>query len=433
MQLLDERFDKLLVVLALESDKAGDVRIACLALRVCVLRESSHLGGMLRAVEADDLFEHQGVRHAVRDVPVGTQLMRHRVADAEECVRKRHTCHCGRICHALTRLCVVAALLVCAGQIIKDELDRFLRNAVGEVGRHDGCDRLERVAHCVDTRAGGKSLGNGHHEIGVDDRHIGHEFVVSKRILGARLLVGDDRERRHFRTGTCRRGNSDEQRLVAHVREGIDTLADIHKAHRHILEIYFGVLIHDPHDLCSIHGRTAADRDDDVGLEVAHLLDALVCAGKRGIGRDVEEGRVRDALLVENARDLLGETALEQELVGDDERLLLVIDLVTKLLEGDTQATAFEIDLLRCSEPQHIFLPFRNGLDIDEVLDAHVLGDGVAAPRTAAQREGCGELEVVKITDAAMRGRRVDDDTAGLHDGAEVRDLVRARLHVDIQ
>ena len=193
------------------------------------------------------------------------------------------------------------------------------------------------------------------------------------------------------------------------------------------------MLVHHPHDLGSVHGRTAADRNDDVGSEVAHLPDAFVRAGERGIGRDVEEGRMRDALCVEDIGDLLGEAALIEESVGDDERLLLIVDLMSEFLEGNSEASALEIDLFGSSEPQHIFLPFRNGFVIDEVLDADVLRDGVAAPRAAAEGERRRHLEVVKIADTAVRRRRVDDDTAGLHDGAEALDLVLTRLDVDIE
>ena len=61
------------------------------------------------------------------------------------------------------------------------------------------------------------------------------------------------------------------------------------------------------------------------------------------------------------------------------------------------------VNLLRCAEPQHILSPLGNGLDIQQVLNTNVLGNGVAAPGAAAQCEGRSKLEVVEVADATLR------------------------------
>ena len=55
-----------------------------------------------------------------------------------------------------------------------------------------------------------------------------------------------------------------------------------------------------------------------------------VRAGERGIGRYVEERRVRDPFRIENIGDLFRESALIQESVSDDARLLLMIALTAE-------------------------------------------------------------------------------------------------------
>ena len=58
-----------------------------------------------------------------------------------------------------------------------------------------------------------------------------------------------------------------------------------------------------------------------------------------------------------------------------------------QFVKGNRHAALLEINLLRYSGTKHILSPLGNRLDIDEVLNAHVLGNGVAAPGTTAQRK----------------------------------------------
>ena len=61
------------------------------------------------------------------------------------------------------------------------------------------------------------------------------------------------------------------------------------------------------------------------------------------------------------------------------------------------------------TEPQHILPSLCNGLDVHQVLDPNVLGDGVAAPGAAAQGQGrLAMLEVVQVADTALRGGGID-------------------------
>ena len=92
---------------------------------------------------------------------------------------------------------------------------------------------------------------------------------------------------------------------------------------------------------------------------------------------------------------------MEKEAVGNNESSFLAHNLL-KLAQGNGQAAFFDINLFRCSEPQHILSPFGNGFDIEKMLYSDVLADGVSAPGAAAEGERRGELEVVKVADAAV-------------------------------
>ena len=322
----------------------------------------------------------------------------------------------------------VVGVVVGARQVLEDELHGTQGKAVGVVGRHDRDIGLEGVREDIDARGGGQALGLGHHVVGVDNGHVGHELVVGQRPLGAGLGVGDDGERRHLGAGAGGGGDGHEEGLGAALGVLVDALADVHEVHGHVLEALLGVLIHGPHDLAGVHGGAAADGDDAVGVEGAQQLQALQAVLQLGVGRDGPEARVGDALLVKRRLDLRGEAGGVQEGVGHDEGALLAVDL-GELAQGDGHAALLEEDLLGGTEPQHVLTPLCDGLDVEQVLGADVAGDGVAAPGAAAQREGGSHLEVIEVADAALGGGGVDEDAAGLHGLVVLLDLL---LLVDV-
>ncbi|CDD01390.1 unknown [Ruminococcus sp. CAG:382] len=310
------------------------------------------------------------------------ELMRHGVHYAEERIRKRHTCHCCCICHLFARFGIrhaCAGTVVCSGEIFEYILECTECKTVRVVGRHHGSICLKAVADSVDTGCGGESSRCAHHHVCVHDCHLGHELIVGKRVLDSGVFVCDDRERCYFGAcaGRCRDGN--EICLVAHVREGVDSLADVHEAHCHVKKVCFGMLIEHPHDLACVHCGAAADCDNAVGLERRHELCAFDCTAQRGVGRDIRECGMHDSHGIELVFDGLCEAAAVKEAVGYDECLLLVHD-GAQLVESDRQTALLDIYLFRRSEPQHVFSPLRHGLDVDKMLHADVFGHGVAAP-----------------------------------------------------
>ena len=358
--------------------------------------------------------------------------MSHRVAYAEERVSESHTCEGGSVCHFLSRFRVVSAEAVSSGQIVEYKFGRLERETVCIVGSHHGSDSFECVSESVDTGSAGQSLGDIHHEISVDYRHIGKQFVVCERIFSTRLFVGYNCERGHFTTRTCGGRDSYEISLVAHMREGVYPLSDIHKSHSEILEVDFGMLVKRPHYLTCVHCGAAADSDYDVRLERRHSLCAFLSASESRVRSYVVESRMNYAHLVQSVCDSLCEAALVEEGIGYDKRLLLIHN-VFEFSESDAQTTLLEINLFGCSEPQHILSPFRDRLDIDKMFNAYVFADAVTAPAAAAQREGGSQFEVVQVADTALRRRSVDKDTARLHSALEFFHLVFARLDVDVK
>ena len=98
--------------------------------------------------------------------------------------------------------------------------------------------------------------------------------------------------------------------------------------------------------------------------------------------------------------------------------------VILQLPQGNRRAALLEVDLLRQSQPQHVLSPLRHGLDVQQLMDIGLTGEGASAPGAGSQRQGRGGIKVVEITDAAKGGGHVDQHPGGLHLGAEGVDLL---------
>ena len=431
LQLLDggtQVIQLLLVVPAPDTQGVRHLGIALQGVGVVILGEGAHLGRDLSGVEPEHVADHQGVGHSVGQVVEGTQLVGHGVAHSQKGIGEGHARHRGGIGHLLPGLRVAGAVVIGPGQVSEDHLEGPQGDAVGVVGGHHRGVGLQGVGDSVDARSGGEPLGGVHHHVRVHDGHGGHQLIVRQGVLHPGALVGDDGKGGHLRAGAGGGGDGDESGLLPHLGESVHPLADVHESHGHVHEIGLGVLVHHPHDLARVHGRAAADGDDAVRSEGPHPLRARLGTGQGGVGSHVIEHVIGDAHLVQLVGDRLSVTVCVQELVGDNERPLLVHHLP----QGHGQAALLEIHLLRCPEPEHVLSPLRHGLDIQQMLDAHVLRHGVAAPGAAAQSQGWGQLEVVQVADASLGGGGVHQDAAGLHPLGEAVQLLPLSHRIEV-
>ena len=174
---------------------------------------------------------------------------------------------------ALGHIAVVAAY-----QIRLDHLDGMQGQRIGKVAVRGGNVCLNGVGHGIHTGMGNQLFGHGVGQFRVDDGHIGGDLKVGDGILDALVIVGDDGERRHFRSRAGRGGDSAEMSFAAQRRDA-EYLA-------HILKGDVRVFVFDPHRFGSVDGGTAADGDDPVGLEFLHGGRALHDGFHRRVGFD---------------------------------------------------------------------------------------------------------------------------------------------------
>ena len=191
------------------------------------------------------------------------------------------------------------------------------------------------------------------------------------------------------------------------------------------------MFVQHPHDFACVHCTAAAQRDYYVGGKGAHLFRTCLGACKRGVGRNVEEAGMCNAHFVEFVLNRLGVAVVVQETVRNDKRLLFVHHRL-KFVKSNGQTTFFDVNLLRCTEPQHIFSPFGYGFDIEQMLHSDVFTDGVTAPTAATEGKRRNKFEVVNIADTALRRWSVDKHAAGLHTFVKFLQFGLLRYRVEI-
>ena len=129
-----------------------------------------------------------------------------RMRNAESDIRKAHSCHILRQCHAFT---VFRDILHSASQIFADQTDGFEVEHIG----HFPCGfcgiALDGVGQSVHTRSGCQTLGHRGHHVGVYNGIFGDIVFIHTNELSLFFSVGDDIVDGDFCGSTCGRRNSD--------------------------------------------------------------------------------------------------------------------------------------------------------------------------------------------------------------------------------
>ena len=270
----------------------------------------------------------------------------------------------------------------------------------------------------VKAGSGRQSLGHMVDEIGVDNCHIRRQRIIGNRVFNMGFVIGDDCKRRHFGTGARGGRDGNHHRLFTQFGNSADTFADIHKTHGNVFKVNLRMLVHQPDDFGRVHRRTAAQSDKHVGLVRTNHGQSFVNRRQSRIRLDVKEDLIVNIHFFQNSGYIVNGAGIEQIAVGDDKGAFFAFQLAQRLIDG----SAFEINFRGNPEPQHIFSPFGNGFVIQQMFDANVFADGVSAPGTAAERQRRLQLEIEQVADAALRRRRIDQQTAGRKFGGKIVD-----------
>src|SRR5574344_123615 len=163
--------------------------ITTTSLRTVVLRERSLLGRVVVGVVADHVADQQGISQTVRDVELGTQLVSHGVAHAQEGVGERDTSDGRGVVNLLTSNHVGLAVLVARRQVVLQQLQRLQSLTVRVLVSQHRHVSFHGVSHGINTTERTQGLRHVGNQVGVNDGHVRSQFVVSQRVLNASGIV----------------------------------------------------------------------------------------------------------------------------------------------------------------------------------------------------------------------------------------------------
>jgi hypothetical protein len=194
-------------------------------------------------------------------------------------------------------------------QVGADEARRLEREHVGQHRRALGDVGLDRVRERVhaDPRRQVRRRRDG--QLVVRDRDARHQVAVEHHHLDVAVGVGDDRHARDLAAGPCRGRHGDQRQAGAgHVAVAgvVAHIALVGKGHGRRLG--------------GVHRAAPADRDDTVGLVVAHRLQRALDIGERRVGLDVAERRHLGIACLQALDERTGRPLIEEEAIGDHER-----------------------------------------------------------------------------------------------------------------
>ena len=128
------------------------------------------------------------------------------------------------------------------------------------------------MSQSIDTGSTGQSFWLAHHEISVNNCHIWKQFIVCDWPFCSCCSICDDSKWSYFRT--CSGGSRDGNHhcFFTHLREGVNSLTDIHEVHSKVFKCTFRMFVHHPHNFCTVHSGTTTESDDNVRTKCFQLL-----------------------------------------------------------------------------------------------------------------------------------------------------------------
>ena len=154
------------------------------------------------------------------------------------------------------------------------------------------------------------------------------------------------------------------------------------------------MLVHYPHNLCSIHSRTAAKSDNRVRLKSSHLIHTFFCTLQCRVRSNFIEACMLNSHFIQFFFNRSNVSILIQESICYDKRFLLMHNC-SQFIKRYRHTAFLKVNLLRCSKPQHVFSPLCNSLNVNQVFYAHVLRYRVSTPGTTSKRKRRSQLEVI--------------------------------------
>ena len=131
------------------------------------------------------------------------------------------------------------------------------------------------------------------------------------------------------------------------------------------------MFIQHPHDLRSVHCRTAAQRQNNIRFKLPHLLSTLLGTGQGRIWLYIRKELVCNPQTLQLIGDAGRHAAACEELVGHNKCTFLMQNFF-QFPHCHWQTALLKVYFLRGSEPQHILSPLSNRLNVQQVANSNI-------------------------------------------------------------
>ena len=171
------------------------------------------------------------------------------------------------------------------------------------------------------------------------------------------------------------------------------------------------MLIKQPHAFGGIHGGSAAEGNDDIGLEAVHCSNTAHNGLHRGIRLNFREYFRMAVLcpLAEIIEYFIHIPQLHHHRIGDNERsgdIGHLFEILDRII--------LKVNLGWNFKPLHIYSPLGNAFFVDQINRGYIGGGRVPSERATAQGQRRG-IGVINVADGALGRGRVGDNTSHLH------------------
>ena len=250
------------------------------------------------------------VRHAV----VSAERMRDCVYVSDVGTGERATCDERSVLHFVSCFKVVA-VVVSLFQILMDKLNCLDAVLFGLCGVFAADVTFDCVSQSVHTGGGSNVRGQTDCEFGIHHDIPRYNLRVVNGVFFMRIGIADNSGKSCFRTCAGRRGNRDERGKFS------ERFAQSNFQHAFKLGYrFFGKHDARADAFCTVHGRTAAESDNDVAIVFLVNAKTVFDVGDGGIGHYVMVNDSLHSFFFKSFFNGVGNTEFVQAAVGNDKR-----------------------------------------------------------------------------------------------------------------
>ncbi|MNN09838.1 hypothetical protein D3C81_1227420 [compost metagenome] len=224
-----------------QSENTCDFSITLVSYEASIFRPCSKFSRFLSIV-TNNVRHQDSVCASMSCVVLTAPFMRQAVVDAEECIRKCHTCKRRCIMHFFASQFITSQRRLL--KVLEYQLNRFDCKTICKVICHYRYISFNSMCKNVHTCICYSNFRQAIYKFRIDDSNIRCQFIVCQRIFSITIFfICNNCERSYFRTCTRSCRNRNKFRFLTKTWIFINTFTDIHEFLFQVMEICIRIFI----------------------------------------------------------------------------------------------------------------------------------------------------------------------------------------------